>query len=132
MPKSPNMTSQCIGFFIDSKKDEKFAGKSKDAWFFRRQANTIAWSFNIFPPWDDNVVPALGDHGSVARANRVHMISSNEFYARSWALQWSTDTIQYQLGCQISGGTHAPIDYWTLYGQYSRILFHGCSKEVEK
>ena len=46
----------------------------------------MAWSFNIFPPWDDHIVPALGDHGSVARANRVHMISSNEFYCKEFGV----------------------------------------------
>ena len=86
MPKSPNMKSQCIGLLIDSEKDERCVGKSRDAWFLRRQANNMAWSFNIFPPWDDHVVPAPGDHGSVARANRLHMISSNEFYCKEFGV----------------------------------------------
>ena len=79
MPKSQNMKAQCIGLLIDPVDDETFVAKSGNAWFLNIQTNKLAWSFNIFPPWDDHVVPALGDHGTVARANRLHMISSNEF-----------------------------------------------------
>ena len=84
MPKSSNMKSQCIGILIDPEADEKFVRKSRNAWFLKRKTDNLAWSFNIFPPWDDHTVPSLGSHNIAARANRAHMNSSHELYCKEF------------------------------------------------
>ena len=35
--KSTNMKVSCIGLLIDPENDERFVGKSRDAWFIRRR-----------------------------------------------------------------------------------------------
>ena len=86
MPKSPNMRAQCPGILIDAEADEKFVGKSRNAWFLWRENDNLAWSFNIFPPWDDHIAPSLGNHNLAARANRAHMISTHELYCREFGV----------------------------------------------
>ena len=69
MPKSSHMKAQCPGILIDAEVDEKFIGKSRNAWLLKRKSNNLAWSVNVFPPWDDHIVPALDNHNLVARSS---------------------------------------------------------------
>ena len=82
MPKSANMRAQCPGILIDPEADEKFVGKTRNAWLIKTKDDNLAWSVNTFPPWDDHTVPSLGNHNQVARDNRAHMIGTHELYCK--------------------------------------------------
>ena len=84
--KTPHMKASCIGLLIDPANDEKCLGRSRDAWFIRRRECNLEWSFNVFPPWDDHVIPSVSGHEDTARDNRLHMISSHEFYCKEFGV----------------------------------------------
>jgi len=84
--KTPHMKASCIGLLIDPSGDEQFIGKSRDAWFIRRKECNLDWSFSVFPPWDDHVIPSVSGHENIARDNRLHMISSHEFYCKEFGV----------------------------------------------
>ena len=90
------MKASCIGLLIDPENDERFIGRSRNAWSIRRRESNMRWSFNRFPPWDDHTIRALSGHGNIARTNclteftRFCFLHLLFFHARNSALALSS------------------------------------------